>query len=112
VLLKEVGDPERFGIAALDEQQVVAIEEKPSRPASNFAVVGCYMYDGQVFDLIRQTVPSDRGEMEITAVNNLYVKRGQLQYGFVQGRWTDAGTFDSLLEANQLLLATGNRILI
>ena len=111
VLLKQVGDPERFGIAALDEQQVVAIEEKPSRPASNFAVVGCYMYDARVFDLIRQTVPSDRGEMEITAVNNLYVKLGQLQYGFVQGRWTDAGTFDSLLEANQLLLSTGNRII-
>lgn len=111
VLLKEVGDPERFGIAALDEHQVVSIEEKPSNPKSNYAVVGCYMYDNKVFDLIRDTVPSARGELEITAVNNLYVKLGWLRYGFVRGRWTDAGTFESLVEANQLMLSMGNRII-
>lgn len=111
VLLKEVGDPERYGIAALDEKQVIAIDEKPAKPRSNYAVVGCYMYDNKVFDLIRDTRPSERGELEITAVNNLYVKLGWLKYGFVQGRWTDAGTFDSLVEANGLLLSNANRIL-
>ena len=111
VLLKEVGDPERFGIAALDEQQVVSIEEKPTSPKSNYAVVGCYMYDNKVFDLIRDTRPSSRGELEITSVNNLYVKLGWLRYGFVVGRWTDAGTFESLVEANQLMLGTGNKII-
>jgi len=74
VLLNEVGDPERFGIAALDEKQVVSIEEKPANPKSNYVVVGCYMYDNKVFDLIRDIKPSARGELEITAVSNLYVK--------------------------------------
>ena len=111
VLLKEVGDPERFGVAALDEQLILQIEEKPTEPKSNHAVVGCYMYDGMVFDLIDQTSPSVRGELEITSVNNEYVARGELQYSFVHGRWTDAGTFESLNEANSLLLQNGNRIL-
>jgi glucose-1-phosphate thymidylyltransferase len=111
LLLKEVGDPERYGVAALDEKQVVSIEEKPTNPKSNYAVVGCYMYDNKVFDLIRDTKPSARGELEITAVNNLYVKLGWLEYGFVQGRWTDAGTFESLADANQILLANKNNIL-
>jgi glucose-1-phosphate thymidylyltransferase len=111
VLLKQVGDPERFGIAALDEHQVVAIEEKPVRPKSNYAVVGCYMYDNKVFDLVRDTKPSDRGELEITAVNSLYVRLGWLEYAFVEGRWTDAGTFESLIEASSLLFSNGNRIL-
>ncbi len=111
VLLKEVGDPERYGVAALDEKQVIAIEEKPIHPKSNYAVVGCYMYDNQVFDIIRRTIPSARGELEITSVNNTYIKLGQLQYSFVRGRWTDAGTFDSFLEANTLLLSNQNRIL-
>jgi glucose-1-phosphate thymidylyltransferase len=110
VLLKEVGDPERFGIAALDEKHVIEIEEKPKNPKSNFAVVGCYMYDNKVFDIIRDTHPSARGELEITTVNNVYIKLGWLQYGFVQGRWTDAGTFESLAEANGILLAAGNEI--
>jgi glucose-1-phosphate thymidylyltransferase len=110
VLLKEVGDPERFGIAALDEKHVIDIEEKPKNPKSNFAVVGCYMYDNKVFDIIRDTRPSARGEMEITTVNNVYIKLGWLQYGFVQGRWTDAGTFESLHEANSILFPPGNRI--
>jgi len=111
VLLKEVGEPERFGIAALDEKQIISIEEKPSQPKSSYAVVGCYMYDSQVFDLIRGIQPSQRGELEITAVNNLYIKKGQLQHSIVQGRWTDAGTFESLQEANSIFLENSNVIL-
>lgn len=111
VLLKEVGEPERFGVAALDEMQVIAIEEKPQQPRSNYAVVGCYMYDGQAFNLIRQLKPSVRGEIEITELNNLYIQQGQLQYSFVQGHWMDAGTFESLHEANSILLANKNLIL-
>lgn len=111
VLLKEVGDPERFGVAALDEKHVIEIEEKPKNPKSNFAVVGCYMYDNKVFDIIRDTHPSARGELEITTVNNVYIKLGWLQYGFVRGRWTDAGTFESLQDASAILLSLGNKIL-
>ena len=111
VLLKEVGDPERYGVAALDEKHVIEIEEKPAKPKSNFAVVGCYMYDSKVFDIIDGIDPSARGELEITAVNNVYIKLGWLQYGFVQGRWTDAGTFESLREASDLLLELDNKIL-
>lgn len=111
VLLKEVGDPARFGIAALDEMQILNIEEKPKQPKTNYAVVGCYMYDSQVFNLIHKIGLSPRGEFEITAVNNLYIKLGQLNYSFVKGRWTDAGTFESLVEANSILLSNHNRIL-
>lgn len=111
VLLKEVGDPERFGIAALDEKWIFQIEEKPSQPRSNHAVVGCYMYDSQVFDIIDRISPSGRGELEITSVNNEYISRRQLEYSFVRGRWTDAGTFESLNEANLLLLTNNNEIL-
>lgn len=111
VLLKEVGDPERFGIAALDEKLILKIEEKPSKPKSNYAVVGCYMYDEQVFDIIDRIDPSERGELEITSVNNEYIAQGLLQYSFVRGRWTDAGTFESLNEANELLLSNNNQII-
>ncbi|MGQ9608954.1 MAG: sugar phosphate nucleotidyltransferase [bacterium] len=111
VLLKSVNDPERFGIAALDEYHVISIEEKPRQPKSNYAVVGAYFYDSQVFDIIRSISISERGEYEITSVNNEYIKRGQLQYDIVQGGWTDAGTFESWIEANQLLLKNNNRIL-
>ncbi|HEY4485576.1 MAG TPA: sugar phosphate nucleotidyltransferase, partial [Nitrospiria bacterium] len=111
VLLTKVQDASGFGVAALDEEQVIAIEEKPAQPKSNFAVVGCYMYDTQVFDLIRRVTPSPRGEMEITAVNNFYIQQGQLKYSFVRGAWTDAGTFNSLNEANTILLARENKIL-
>lgn len=111
VLLKEVGDPERFGIAALDEKTIIQIEEKPASPKGNLAVVGCYMYDEHVFDLINQIKPSARGELEITAVNNLYIARGELHFSLIRGRWADAGTFDSLREASNLLLENDNRIL-
>lgn len=111
VLLKEVGEPERFGIAALDERQILSIEEKPSNPKSQFAVVGCYMYDSQVWDIVRAGKPSARGELEITDVNNEYIRRGQLSYSLVEGRWMDAGTFESLVQANQILLENDNRVL-
>jgi len=111
VLLKEVGDPERYGVAALDEKHVIEIEEKPSRPKSRHAVVGLYLYDARVFDLIREIRPSERGELEITTVNNAYIALQQLEYDFCRGRWSDAGTPDSLLEANRILSGNQNRIL-
>jgi glucose-1-phosphate thymidylyltransferase len=104
VLLKKVEDPSRYGVAAIDEQQVLEIEEKPNHPKSNFAVIGYYMYDSSVFDIIRTLTPSERGEYEITDVNNEFIKRGQLTYNFLEGDWTDAGTFGSLFYANQLFL--------
>ncbi|MBE3142372.1 MAG: NTP transferase domain-containing protein [Planctomycetes bacterium] len=106
VLLKKVGDPERYGVAAIDEQQIMSIEEKPKEPKSNFAVIGYYLYDDQVFDIIRGIATSARGELEITAVNNAYIACGQLTYGVLDGDWTDAGTFESLQHANQLLMMT------
>lgn len=111
VLLKEVINPEDYGVAALDEHQVIEIEEKPARPNSSYAVVGLYYFDAQVFDVIRGISPSKRGELEITSVNNVYIEKQQLQYSICHGRWTDAGTFDSLFQANQIMQETGNRIL-
>lgn len=111
VLLKKVDDPVRFGIAALDEKKILQIEEKPAEPKSDFAVVGCYMYDNKVFDFIRSTKISDRGELEITSVNNRYIERQELEYGLIDGGWTDAGTFESLAEANRILLNNENKIL-
>ena len=111
VLLKEVGDPERYGVAALDEHQVIEIEEKPRNPKSSYAVVGLYLYDAHVFEIIKGIQPSDRGELEITSVNNEYIQRKQLQYDICKGRWTDAGTFDSYADANRILTENGNRLL-
>lgn len=111
VLLKEVGDPERYGVAALDEYQVIEIEEKPKNPKSSFAVVGLYFYDQQVFDIIRSVNTSSRGELEITSVNNVYIEQNQLHYSICKGRWTDAGTFESLFQANQILVENNNDIL-
>lgn len=111
VLIKEVDNPHSFGIAALDEEHIVEIEEKPQAPKSRNAVVGCYMYDNRVWDIIRATQPSERGELEITTVNNVYIQNRELQFGFVKGRWTDAGTFESLIQANSILLENENRIL-
>ncbi len=111
VVLKEVGDPERYGVAALDEHQVIDIEEKPKEPKSPYAVLGLYFYDPQVFEIIRGIRPSARGELEITSVNNVYIQKHQLQYEICAGRWTDAGTFDSYFEANRILGEQQNRIL-
>lgn len=107
VLLKEVGDPERYGVAALDELKVIEIEEKPHAPRSNFAVVGLYFYDASVFDEIRQIRRGHRNEFEITEVNNRYIARDELEYDICRGAWTDAGTFESLMEANQMLFRVG-----
>jgi glucose-1-phosphate thymidylyltransferase len=103
VLLKKVGKPEGFGIAAIDEKQVISIEEKPENPKSDYAVIGYYMYDDQVFDIIRNIKPSDRGEYEITSVNNEYIKSDQLTYDILVGEWIDAGTFESYLFANEMM---------
>lgn len=107
ILLKEVSDPERFGVPVLDGEKVTRIEEKPKKPKSNFAVVGIYMFDNEVFDVIEKLKPSDRGELEITDVNNWYIERGKMTWSQLEGWWTDAGTFDSLLRANQLVAETG-----
>ncbi len=110
VLLKAVSDPTRYGIAALDEQKIVEIEEKPGSPKTNFAVIGYYMYDERVFEFIRQQKLSERGEFEITDVNNEYITRGEMEYDILKGGWTDAGTFESLQIANQMLLACNNEV--
>ena len=107
ILLKEVPDPQRFGVPVFDGERIVRIEEKPREPESPYAVVGIYMYDGRVFDYIRTLRPSARGEFEITDVNNLYLAGGQLSYSYLTGWWTDAGTFESLLRANNLVASSG-----
>ncbi len=109
ILLKEVEDAERFGVAELDGDRIVNIEEKPRRPKSNFAVTGIYMFDETVFDKIRRLVPSKRGELEITDVNNAYIREGSMSFSFLNGWWTDAGTFESLLRAANLVAATSKR---
>ncbi len=106
ILLKEVSDAARFGVAELSNGHVIGIEEKPQVPKSNYAVTGIYMYDGTVFDKIRQLIPSRRGELEITDVNNAYIREGTLTFAYLEGWWTDAGTFDSLLRATNLVAAT------
>lgn len=105
ILLKKVDDPQRFGVAEIKNKKVISIEEKPKKPKSNYIVTGIYMYDNKVFDIIRSLKPSGRGELEITDVNNAYIKRGQLTYDILDGWWTDSGTFDSLLRANNLVAA-------
>lgn len=103
VLLKEVPDPERFGVATLDGKRVVNIEEKPRAPKSRLAVTGCYFYDAGVFDKIERCRPSARKELEITDVNNLYLAEGTLEWSVVEGWWGDAGTFDSLRRMTNLV---------
>ncbi len=107
ILLKGVPDPERFGVAVLEGGRVVAIEEKPKSPKSNLAVIGIYFYDASVFEFIHSLKPSSRGEFEITDVNNAFLQRGQLHSDKLDGWWTDAGTFESLLRANNLVAKTG-----
>ena len=102
ILLKEVEDPQRFGVAQLEDGRVIGIEEKPAKPKSNLAVTGIYMYDAAVFDIIETLEPSDRNELEITDVNNDYIRRGLMTYDLLDGWWTDAGTFESLHKAGNL----------
>ncbi len=110
VLLKKVSDPDRYGIAAMDEEHILEIEEKPSSPKTDYAVVGVYMYDPEVFDILENIRPSDRDEYEITSVNNEYIKKGKLEYDIVRGEWMDTGTFESYLEANKILYQLDNKI--
>jgi glucose-1-phosphate thymidylyltransferase len=107
VVLKRVPDPGRYGVAQVDGLRIVGIEEKPANPRSDLAVTGIYFYDGGVYDVIRTLRPSARGELEITDVNNAYLARGELRYDVLDGWWTDAGTFDSLLLANELVRGRG-----
>jgi len=109
VLLKEVPDPHRFGVAELDGDRVIGIEEKPKQPKSPYAVTGIYFYDADVFDIIRTLKPSGRGELEITDVNNAYIERGDLTYGFLNGWWSDAGTFESLARVQDLIRQSPTR---
>jgi glucose-1-phosphate thymidylyltransferase len=103
ILLKEVPDAERFGVAEMKDGRIVGIEEKPKKPKSRYAVTGIYMYDATVFEKVKRLVPSGRGELEITDVNNAYIKEGTMTYSFLDGWWTDAGTFESLLRATNLV---------
>lgn len=103
LLLKEVPDPERYGVASFDGERVIKIEEKPTNPESNFAITGIYIYDSQVFQIIKKTKPSKRGEYEITDVNNYYINEKSMSYKIMNGWWTDAGTLDSYQKANRLV---------
>lgn len=107
IILKQVTDADRFGVAEVKGDRIIGIEEKPKRPKSDLAVIGIYFYDGSVFEKIRRLKPSGRGELEITDVNNFYIEEGTLTYDKLEGWWTDAGTFESLLRANKLVAETG-----
>ena len=111
ILLKEVHDPERFGVAELDGERVVRIVEKPKAPKSNKAVIGIYMYDARVFEIIKTLKPSERGELEITDVNNWYIQDGSMTFETLQGWWTDAGTFESLHRASCLVAEGGANLM-
>lgn len=102
VLLYKVEEPERYGIAEIKDNKIISIEEKPKKPKSNCCVTGIYMYDNRVFDIIEKLKPSERGELEITDVNNWYIQDESLNYDILKGWWIDAGTFDSLYKANEL----------
>lgn len=107
ILLKKVPDPERFGVPEISGEKILSIEEKPKKPKSDYAVIGIYMYDEQVWDIIQTLVPSGRGELEITDVNNAYIQRNQMTYDILDGWWTDAGTFKSLYKATCLVAEGG-----
>lgn len=110
ILLQQVADPQRFGVAEIVGSRVVNITEKPKNPKSNYAVTGIYFYDAAVFDIIRTLKPSNRGELEITDVNDAYIAQGSLAYDILEGWWTDAGTFESLNKANELIQGIGYRV--
>ncbi len=107
ILLKKVHDPNRFGVPEFEGEKILQIEEKPNNPKSDYAVIGIYFYDSTVFDIIKTLKPSGRGELEITDVNNHYIKRGKMTWNELNGWWTDAGTFESLLHATNLVAKTG-----
>jgi glucose-1-phosphate thymidylyltransferase len=107
ILLKDIPDPQRFGVAAFEDGKIVRVDEKPAVPASAFAVIGIYMYDSRVFDFIRNLKPSERGELEITDVNNFYIQEGNITWDVLDGWWTDAGTFESLQYAGNMVAKTG-----
>src|SRR4030042_3172666 len=107
ILLKEVPDPQRFGVPVFQGDRIIRVEEKPEAPQSPYAVIGIYLYATQGFAFIKAQKPSDRGELEITDVNNAYIERDQLTWDVLNGWWTDAGTFESLLKANQLVAEPG-----
>ncbi len=108
ILLKESDTPERFGVAVFEDNRLVKIEEKPKIPKSKYIVTGIYFYDNKVFDVIETLKPSARGEYEITDVNNWYLEKGKLYHDFLEGFWTDAGTFESLFRANSLIAKRNN----
>ena len=112
ILLKEVADAPRFGVAEIRGDRIAGIEEKPRQPKSNYAVTGIYMYDDTVFDKIRGLVPSGRGELEITDVNNAYIQEGTMTFSFLEGWWTDAGTFESLLRAGALVASQRRQVAV
>ena len=103
IMIKKSSNPERFGVVEFEGEKIKRIVEKPKDPTTNYIVTGIYMYDGKVFDFIKGLDPSDRGELEITDVNNMYIKKGQLEYSTLDGWWTDAGTFRSLRRASNLV---------
>jgi glucose-1-phosphate thymidylyltransferase len=107
IILKEVSDPQRFGVPVFDGERIIKIEEKPAMPKSKYAVTGIYMYDNTVFDIVKTLRPSKRGELDITDVNNRYIEEGKMTWGVLDGWWSDAGTFESLLKANNLVVETG-----
>jgi len=107
ILLKKVHDPQRFGVPEIKGGRIIGIEEKPASPKSEFAVVGIYFYDATVFDVIKTLKPSERGELEITDVNNHYIRKDKMTWNELEGWWTDAGTFESLLRASNLVAKTG-----
>ena len=107
ILLKKVQDPQRFGVPQLKGNRVIRIDEKPRKPKSEYAVIGIYMYDASVYDIIRTLKPSARNELEITDVNNAYIERDAMTWQEIEGWWTDAGTFESLLRASELVAKTG-----
>ena len=109
ILLKQVTDAERFGVAEIAGGKILGIEEKPKNPKSDLAVTGIYLYDETVFDKVQQLKRSDRGELEITDVNNAYIAEGSMTFAHLEGWWTDAGTFESLLRANNLVAETRER---
>ena len=107
ILLSEVDNPQRFGVPVFKGDRITAIEEKPQKPKSRYAVIGIYFYDPTVFHIIKTLVPSGRNELEITDVNNAYVRAGTLEYDVLEGWWSDAGTFESLHRVSNLVVETG-----